>query len=504
MEKKLFLAFSLSLLVLLAWSSFVSKPVNKQQASIPAEQALKSELPAAQTSQSIEVQAPTQSEFEFSSGKSKILFIEPQAAIKEVIFGNYQSSRFELKRSLLIGEKSWGYVRQDIGNKQVSYTYSDSEKVITKKISFDNSNYSIYLELKVQNTSTSPLSLNIPLILGALDLSSKQSRLSYQDISVNDGEKTTYPNIKKDGIFTTLKFIGLRDRYFCAIIEPEEKTYSGLIKKLPSGETEVSIISPELKIAPGQEIKQNFHMYLGPQDLKLIKSANPAWQSVIYFGKFDIIAQILLKMLEFSYKITRNWGWAIIILSLAIYLILYPLTLKQMRSMKEMQLLQPQIKELQAQYKDNTQRLNKETMELYRKHKVNPLGGCLPMVLQVPIFFALYQVLTRSIALKGSGFLWIKDLSDTDKLFPFPVEIPFLGKDFNVLPVLMAIGMFFQQKSSMSNMGSGSQEQQKMMQILFPIMFGVIFYQMPSGLVLYWFINSALTLIYQLKISKSK
>jgi hypothetical protein len=315
MEKKLFLAFSLSLLVLLAWSSFVSKPVNKQQASIPAEQALKSELPAAQTSQSIEVQAPTQSEFEFSSGKSKILFIEPQAAIKEVIFGNYQSSRFELKRSLLIGEKSWGYVRQDIGNKQVSYTYSDSEKVITKKISFDNSNYSIYLELKVQNTSTSPLSLNIPLILGALDLSSKQSRLSYQDISVNDGEKTTYPNIKKDGIFTTLKFIGLRDRYFCAIIEPEEKTYSGLIKKLPSGETEVSIISPELKIAPGQEIKQNFHMYLGPQDLKLIKSANPAWQSVIYFGKFDIIAQILLKMLEFSYKITRNWGWAIIILS---------------------------------------------------------------------------------------------------------------------------------------------------------------------------------------------
>jgi YidC/Oxa1 family membrane protein insertase len=504
MEKKLFLAFSLSLLVLLAWSSFVSKPVSKQQAVSPVEQAQKSEPLAIQSSQSTEIQSQPGAEFEFSVDKSKIIFIEPQGAIKEVIFDNYQSSKFEIQRSLFINEKNWEFLRQNSDNKEVTYYFSDSEKTITKKIFFVNSNYGIMLELNIQNTSSSPMSLKIPIILGALDLSSKQSKLNYHDISISDGEKTIYPNIKKDGIFSTLKFMGLRDRYFCIIIEPEEKNYSSFIKKISSSEIETGLISPELTIDPGQSIKHNFRIYLGPQDLRLIKAVNPDWQSVIYFGKFDIIAQILLKMLEFFYKIAHNWGLAIIILSLAIYIILYPLTLKQMRSMKEMQVLQPQIQELQRLYKDNTQKLNKEIMELYRKHKVNPIGGCLPMILQIPIFFALYQVLTRSIALKGSGFLWIKDLSEPDKLFHLPAQIPFLGSDFNLLPILMAIGMFVQQKSSMANVSSGSAEQQKMMQILFPIMFGVIFYQMPSGLVLYWFINSTLTLIYQLKISKSK
>jgi YidC/Oxa1 family membrane protein insertase len=209
-------------------------------------------------------------------------------------------------------------------------------------------------------------------------------------------------------------------------------------------------------------------------------------------------------VLQFLFKLTHNWGWAIVLLSLAIYLVLFPLSLKQMRSMKEMQALQPRILELREMYKDNPQKLNKEIMELYREHKVNPFGGCLPLILQIPVFFALYQALMRSVALKGASFLWIKDLSEPDKLFTLKTNIPIIGNEINLLPVLMMIGMFIQQKLSLGSSSSGSAEQQKMMLVIFPVLFGIIFYHMPAGLVLYWFINSTLMLIYQMRISKTK
>jgi YidC/Oxa1 family membrane protein insertase len=172
--------------------------------------------------------------------------------------------------------------------------------------------------------------------------------------------------------------------------------------------------------------------------------------------------------------------------------------------MKEMQLLQPKIEALRKELKDNPQRLNKEIMELYKEHKVNPLGGCLPLLLQMPIFFALYQALIRSVALRGAHFLWIQDLSSPDKAFVFKNSLPLLGNQVNVLPILMAIGMFVQQKFSMPKTTGDAAQQQKMMMIIMPIMFGVIFYQMPSGLVLYWFINSLLMLGYQFRINSQK
>jgi YidC/Oxa1 family membrane protein insertase len=157
--------------------------------------------------------------------------------------------------------------------------------------------------------------------------------------------------------------------------------------------------------------------------------------------------------------------------------------------MKEMQALQPHIEEIRKTYKDNPQKLNKEIMGLYREHKVNPFGGCLPLILQMPIFFALYQALMRSVFLKGASFLWIKDLAEPDRLFMLPVSLPILGNEINILPIIMTIGMFIQQKFSMASAGSGSADQQRMMMIVMPLMFGLIFYHMPSGLVLCWFFS---------------
>jgi YidC/Oxa1 family membrane protein insertase len=247
-----------------------------------------------------------------------------------------------------------------------------------------------------------------------------------------------------------------------------------------------------------------FHIYLGPQELQQITRIQPEWSGVMYYGTFDFIAHMLLHLLDFVFSLVHNWGITIVILSVLIYLILFPLTLKQMRSMKQMQALQPRIEELRRVYKDNPQKLNTEIMALYKEYKVNPFSGCLPLVLQMPIFFALYQVLLRSVAFKGAQFLWIKDLSLPDRLFTLPVSVPVLGNEINLLPILMTIGMFVQQKTSMAAASTGSAEQQKLMMILFPLMFGFIFYRMPSGLVLYWFINSALMLFYQIKINKQK
>jgi YidC/Oxa1 family membrane protein insertase len=184
--------------------------------------------------------------------------------------------------------------------------------------------------------------------------------------------------------------------------------------------------------------------------------------------------------------------------------------MQQLRSMREMQRIQPKVEELRCKYRDDAMRLQKETMQLYKEHKINPLGGCLPMLLQVPVFISFYLVLARSIELKGANFLWIKDLSEPDKLMSFPnVNVPFLSSpsgnlDLNLLPILMTVASFFQQKASAGQMSGQSAEQQKIMMWLFPVIFFFFFYHMPSGLVLYWFTNTVLTVTQQTFIMKNK
>jgi len=433
-----------------------------------------------------------------------LVFAEPWGAVRHAIFSKYQDYKFSLSRGLLVGFTDMEFYRQAYDNKGVTYNFSDKEKEIIKDISVGDTEYTFDLVLKVKNTSSAPLLIQLPVTLGMMDMAATKDRMNFHDVTVSDRERTFYPNPKKAATFSNVNFIAMRDRYFCAIIQPLQKGSSGFINKVADNNYDVGLILPEVTLDPGQVWEQQFRVYIGPQDTKILKNANPDWQAVVYFGRFDLIAQALLVFLDFLYRLVNNWGWTIVILSFSIYLLVYPLTLKQMRSMKEMQVLQPQVEELRKLHKSNPQRMNKEIMELYKAHKVNPLGGCLPMVLQIPIFFALYQVLSRTVALKGADFLWIKDLSEPDKLFILPNTFPVIGNQVNILPILMAIGMFFQQKTSMVSVSQNQAEQQKIMMIVMPVMFGVLFYHMPSGLVLYWFINSSLTLAYQLRVSRKK
>jgi len=193
--------------------------------------------------------------------------------------------------------------------------------------------------------------------------------------------------------------------------------------------------------------------------------------------------------MHWIYHVLPNWGVTIILISTFLYASMYPLTLRGMSSMKRMQALQPEINKLKEKYSDNPQKMNQEMMRLYKEYKINPLGGCLPFLLQMPIFIGLYQVLWRSVTFKGADFLWIKDLSMPDRFYVLPFEVPFVGRDINLLPLLMAIIMFFQQRITAKNMVITDPiqlQQQKMMGIMMPVLMGVIFYKFASGLTLYF------------------
>jgi YidC/Oxa1 family membrane protein insertase len=242
-------------------------------------------------------------------------------------------------------------------------------------------------------------------------------------------------------------------------------------------------------------------IYAGPQRYEVLRSFNVGFDEILSRGFFGFFKLILLRSLKFFNNYCHNYGWAIIILTLLIKGLFTPLTHMSFESMRKMQALQPRIKSLQEQFKKDPTKLNQKMMELYKRNRVNPMGGCLPMVMQIPIFISFYQVLAEAIELKGAPFIyWVQDLAEPDRLFRLPVEIPFLGDSFNLLPLLMLGSMIYQQKLS-PQMGS-TPEQAKMMAWMMPIMFGAMFYKMPCGLVLYWFINNLLSIIHQVVIKR--
>jgi len=246
-----------------------------------------------------------------------------------------------------------------------------------------------------------------------------------------------------------------------------------------------------------------YRYYLGPLDYNILKEyhrdldilvLNNGW----YERTFRFFSLLILPILEFLHKFIPNYGLVIIVFSILIKLLLYPLTKKSYQSMREMQRIQPLMTELRAKYKDDPQRLNKEMMKLYKEHGVNPMGGCLPMLLQMPLLFALFIVFRSTIQLRGAPFIpgWINDLSRSEGLWHLPISLPFYGNEFNILPILMAITMIFQSKMTTQD------PKQKAMIYIMPIFMLLIFNTLPSGLNLYYTMFNLLTIIQQIFINR--
>lgn len=229
-------------------------------------------------------------------------------------------------------------------------------------------------------------------------------------------------------------------------------------------------------------------LYLGPLDYDRLHSFGRGFENTVSLGWAKPIALGILWLLKFLYRVFGNWGVAIIIFSIIMKAIFFPLTRTQTKQMRQMQLLQPKLTELKAKYKDNPQALNQETMQLYKLYKINPLSGCLPMLVQLPVFWALYSVLRTFIDLRGASFvLWLKDLSQPDALFG---HLPFFGNPpIGLLPILMGVSFIAQ------NMLTSTDKKNWALTIIFPIFITAIFLNFPSGLQLYWFMYNVLSIL---------
>ncbi|MFZ1946388.1 MAG: membrane protein insertase YidC [bacterium] len=235
-------------------------------------------------------------------------------------------------------------------------------------------------------------------------------------------------------------------------------------------------------------------VYVGPLDYEGLKTTGYRLERAVDFGWkwLGPLSKLIYKFLVYCYKVVPNYGWVIILLSALIKLLFQPLTAKSMRSMREMQKVQPELQALREKYKKEPQKLNSAMMELYKKRGINPVGGCLPLLLQMPVFFALFNVLSKTIELRQAPFmLWINDLSAPDKIAQLPFSIPFIGSVVSLLPILMGVAMYIQQKMTPTD------PKQAMLTYLMPIVFTVMFFKFPSGLVLYWLVNNILTIIHQ-------
>ncbi len=292
--------------------------------------------------------------------------------------------------------------------------------------------------------------------------------------------------------------------YFTAIMVPDGNDYSYFFDNRKVKD-DVSYGGFSL-ITNKSVIETSFNIYLGPKKRSVLKQYDDFQNGSIYMAGLDLVkldppiifglGDLLGVVLNFINKLFNNYGISIIVITILLKLLLAPLTHKSMTSQKKMQELQPKIKEIQAKYKDKPEMLNKKTMELYQKAGINPMAGCLPLLLQMPLLFSMYQLLDRLVELKGSSFLWISDLAMPDAIFEFGFILPLLNSNtLNILPIIMVVTQVAQSFLTPDMSGNS---QAKMMMWMMPIIFFFFFYNVSSGLVLYWTVMNLLGIIQQL------
>jgi YidC/Oxa1 family membrane protein insertase len=261
-----------------------------------------------------------------------------------------------------------------------------------------------------------------------------------------------------------------------------------------------ALVYPEVTITNNQSLQRQFVLYAGPKDYRILANAagqlNNNLDAVMNFGFFGFFAKALLLIMHFLHSaVSVPYGWAIVVITVVLRVAFWPLTAASTRSMKKMQALQPQIKAIQEKYKDDPMKAQKKQMELWKENKVNPMGGCLPMLIQMPVFFGIYAMLRSAIELRGASFLWVADLSKPDTLF----LIPGLNFPFNLLPLLMVAVMLWQSHLTPPSAGMDP-GQQKMMRWM-PALFLIWLYNYSSGVALYMFVSTLLGIL-QTKMTK--
>jgi len=366
----------------------------------------------------------------------------------------------------------------------------------TKTYTFNKGSYVIDARFDVANSGTAPISPTLYMELARDGSKVEQSqfystftgpaiytnadkyhKISFEDIAKG---KATVPPATNNG------WVAMVQHYFASAWIPQNgKEHSFYAEQIDPNLYRVGVQQPLGQIAPGAAVSTQARLFAGPQEEHMLEQITPGLELVKDYGWLTILAKPLFWLLEKLHGFLGNWGWSIIALTVLIKLVFFPLSAASYRSMGKMKDLQPRMTSIRERYKGDPQKMNAEMMALYRTEKVNPLGGCLPIVIQIPVFIALYWVLLSSVEMRGAPWLgWIHDLSVPDP--------------FYILPIVMAVSMFVQTKL---NPTPPDPVQAKVMMIM-PLVFSFMFFFFPAGLVLYWVVNNILSIAQQWQINR--
>ena len=541
-EKRLPLTLALMMLVLLGWQYFFKAAPAPKPATAPAANAapkveVSGEKPAAipvpvtqsaQAAASAPVQGATETTSEIDSDLYHIIFTNRGAVAKSWVLKKYKDdagkplqlinagSGVPLPFALdFSGQKPAFDVNSALYQTQVSnggdtidFTYSDGKTSIHKSFEFKKDSY-----LSTVTSSVIDGNVNLPNLLTwrggfgdskAFKAFSKIQTVYYNPAGVGllwwDKSFVTYAaNKAKNGPVSetgNFAFGGIEDSFFAAVVLPpdntplEVRTYSDGIKH--PGESDVEQYAG-VGLSTGAQ--NSFLLFVGPKDTHLLEGVNPKLDRLIDWGFFGIIAKPLFQALNYvaDHWTGQNWGWAIILVTLIINSLLFPIRFSSLKSSRKMQKLQPQLKAINEKYKNikindpKKAEQNQEVMDLYKREGVNPVGGCLPLVLQLPFFYAFYKVLSISIDLRHAPWLWVSDLSAPETFF------------IHVLPIIMIVTQFLTQKMTPQ---AGVDPTQAKMFMFMPLMLGFFFYNLSSGLVLYYLTGNLVGIVFQLIVNR--
>jgi YidC/Oxa1 family membrane protein insertase len=391
--------------------------------------------------------------------------------------------------------------------REISFSWVSANGVVVEKTYlFSPETYMIDLYVTVKNGSDQVVKDNLTLSLLKMT-SGEESRYGFQGPSalIDDKlEQIKIKKIKKKDVYSgKLTWIAVQGRYFMSAVVPNQAEEASIKLGFHDDDKVLknTYIEPEQVIHPDNQHVFKYKLFFGPKRMTVLKSLDYDLIKAVHFGMFDVLAKPCVWIMNFIYDYIPNYGVAIIILTILTKILLWPLGNKSYKSMAEMKKIQPLMAEIKEKYKDDKKKMNEEMMGLYKTYKVNPVGGCLPMVVQIPVFFALYRMLYEAIELRHAPFFgWITDLSAPDRLFRFDFSVPFMQPPYGipVLTIIMGVTMFIQQKMSPP---AGDPTQAKMMMMM-PIVFTVIFINFSSGLVLYWLVNNIISVAQQYYITK--
>jgi YidC/Oxa1 family membrane protein insertase len=304
------------------------------------------------------------------------------------------------------------------------------------------------------------------------------SRYSLKDISKGKAERGP------------VRWVAADAKYFTWIASPDREWTLERARLLGETGMVASVADTAATLRTGDTVRASAKVFAGPKRSGLLEANGKGMEGLIDYGWFAVVAKPLVFLMKASNRVTGNYGIDIILLTILIKILFYPLTMKSMASMRKMQELSPVLNKLKEKYKGDTQRINQETMNLYKTYKINPLSGCLPMVAQIPVFIALYKGLLVTIELRHAPFfLWINDLSAPEYLWD--IHLAGYSLPIRLLPLLMGVSMFVQQKMTPS---AGMEPTQQKMMLLMPVVFTFMFWSFPTGLVIYWLVNNILSI----------